>query len=224
MIPRPPSWAYTLLRPVTFLVLPGADRPTLRVQGRPALLLAGLAVWSLATVGALGICARHLTCAEVDRERLVLREQRERLSNEVRRLATAYAEVIRTLPRGLPAEGRVTSAFGARSSPRDESRREFHEGVDIANAAGTPVVATADGVVARAGWHGGYGRRILLRHASGLATLFGHAARLLVRPGESVRRGQTVALMGTTGRSTGPHVHYEVLVEGRAVNPARFTQ
>ena len=100
--------------------------------------------------------------------------------------------------------------------------REFHPGLDIANASGTPIRATADGIVARARRSGGYGNLVMLRHDLGYATLYGHASSLLVKEGELVKRGQVIAAMGSTGRSTGSHVHYEVWFNGRTVNPAKF--
>lgn len=129
-------------------------------------------------------------------------------------------------PMGRPAEGRLSSTYGYRVSPvrGGEDDAEFHGGLDIANAQGTPIRATADGVVQRAGWAGGYGKMVLVRNEHGFSTLYGHASRLAVTAGQRVRRGDIVAYMGTTGRSTGNHVHYEVWRGGRPVNPAPYLQ
>lgn len=134
--------------------------------------------------------------------------------------------LFRFTPRGFPAEGRVTSPFGYRFSPisrgDDAESSEHHSGLDIANSADTPILATADGVVRHAGWSGGYGRMVLIDHDWGYATLYGHTSKVLVAPGAVVRRGQMIAYMGTTGRSTGNHLHYEIWVHGKPVNPTRF--
>lgn len=157
------------------------------------------------------------------------------LSRETDRAAASLREIdefielnrarLRATPSGWPARGWLSSYFGYRLSPMqasDDGNREHHGGLDIAHHKGTPIVATADGVVAQAGWRGGYGQMVMLRHGFGYATLFGHASRLLVRAGQRVRRGQTIALMGSTGRSTGSHLHYEVWVNGRPANPAKY--
>lgn len=100
-----------------------------------------------------------------------------------------------------------------------------HTGVDLANSTGTPIYAAEDGVVQTAGWNaGGYGYYIIIDHGQGLATLYGHNSKLLVSRGERVTRGQLIALMGSTGRSTGPHVHFEVRIGGRRVNPLTYIQ
>ena len=116
---------------------------------------------------------------------------------------------------------RFTSNFGIRSDPFNGSAR-MHAGVDIPGPTGTPVYATADGVVDRAERAGGYGNLVELDHGKGIQTRYGHLSRMLVAPGTHVMRGQLIALMGSTGRSTGPHLHYEVRMDGKAVNPAPF--
>jgi murein DD-endopeptidase MepM/ murein hydrolase activator NlpD len=121
-----------------------------------------------------------------------------------------------------PTEGHVTSLYGYRMDPinrRDGETGEFHSGVDIANSADTLIYATADGTVRAAGWSHGYGQMIVIDHGYGISTLYGHTAKALVKSGEHVARGQVIAYMGTTGRSTGAHLHYEVWQHGRAVNP-----
>jgi len=116
-----------------------------------------------------------------------------------------------------------TSNFGVRSDPF-RGTAAFHAGVDIQCKTGTPVYATADGVVERAERSGGYGNLVELDHGRGIETRYGHLSKLLVTPGTHVKRGQLIALSGSTGRSTGPHLHYEVRIDGRAVNPVPFLQ
>ena len=115
----------------------------------------------------------------------------------------------------------VTSRFGYRTSPFT-GRREFHKGYDIASRQGTPLLATADGVVTYSGKKGLYGNFIVIDHGHGMITRYGHCHKLLKKLGEKVKRWDTIALMGTTGRSTGPHVHYEVHMNGMPVNPVKY--
>ncbi len=125
-------------------------------------------------------------------------------------------------PRGWPVEGPLSARFGIRRNPFGEGY-EFHTGVDLEARYGEPVRATADGTVVFAAHWGGYGNLVILDHGHGLTTLYGHLARISVRVGQAVRRGQIVGRAGNTGRSTGPHVHYEVRVNDRPVNPQRFS-
>ncbi|MDY0162984.1 M23 family metallopeptidase [Desulfobotulus sp.] len=120
-----------------------------------------------------------------------------------------------------PADGWVTSRFGYRTSPFT-GKREFHSGLDIANRIGTAVVATADGVVSFAGDRGAIGLVVTVDHGHGLVTRYGHLHKALVKAGQKVRRGEVIAKMGNSGRSTGPHVHYEVRLNGVPVNPGRY--
>lgn len=122
------------------------------------------------------------------------------------------------IPSIWPTTGVVSSPYGLRWGGTD-----FHPGMDIANDMGTPIVATADGVVEYAGWNsGGYGNMVDINHGNGLMTRYGHASQVVVRVGEHVKRGQLIAYMGSTGFSTGPHVHYEVHVNGNRVNPISY--
>ena len=115
-----------------------------------------------------------------------------------------------------------TSGYGVRSDPF-RGGRAMHAGIDLAGPHGTPIYATADGLVTTAGWNsGGYGNLIKLDHGRGIETRYGHLSQMLVRPGQQVKRGQLIARMGSTGRSTGNHLHYEVRIDGRAVNPIPF--
>ncbi|MFE9690237.1 peptidoglycan DD-metalloendopeptidase family protein [Micromonospora sp. NPDC005806] len=123
---------------------------------------------------------------------------------------------------GRPLAGRLTSRFGVRFDPYYHVW-QLHPGVDLAAPAGTPIVAAMDGRVSRAGWYGGYGNYTCVDHgrAEGqrLSTCYGHQSRLLVSPGQRVRAGQVIGLVGSTGAATGPHLHFEVRLGGRPVNP-----
>ena len=115
-----------------------------------------------------------------------------------------------------------TSGYGVRSDPF-RGGAAMHAGIDLAGPHGTPIYATADGTVTTAGWNsGGYGNLIKVDHGRGIETRYGHLAQMLVRNGQQVKRGQLIGRMGSTGRSTGNHLHYEVRIDGRAVNPIPF--
>jgi len=123
-----------------------------------------------------------------------------------------------SLPAGLPVSARLTSGFGMRAHPIRGGMRA-HSGVDLAAPYGSPIVATADGVIGTAGWSGGYGLLVAISHGDGVQTRYGHLSRLNVAAGQQVRRGDVIGFVGSTGQSTGPHVHYEVRVNGVATNP-----
>jgi murein DD-endopeptidase MepM/ murein hydrolase activator NlpD len=114
-----------------------------------------------------------------------------------------------------PARGVLTSRYGWRY-------RRHHEGIDVAAPRGTPVYAAQEGVVEFAGWRGGYGLAVFIDHGGGVVTVYGHASTLLVRPGQRVKKGQMIARVGCTGRCTGSHLHFEVRIQGRAVNPLPY--
>jgi murein DD-endopeptidase MepM/ murein hydrolase activator NlpD len=117
-----------------------------------------------------------------------------------------------------PVAGRLTSGFGERFHPILGYER-FHAGVDLGAAWGSPIVAAADGQVVSAGWRGGYGQAVSIAHSGGLETLYGHMSRIAVHSGELVHRGELIGYVGSTGLSTGPHLHFEVTRNGRPVNP-----
>ncbi len=129
--------------------------------------------------------------------------------------------LFRSTPHLWPTNGYLTSHFGHRLSPFS-GLDDWHKGVDIAGSPGSPIRATADGVVQLAGWAGGYGKIVVVDHGYGYSTRYGHNRQILVKRGDKVKRGQILALMGSTGNATGPHCHCEVWDLGRAANPRRF--
>ena len=158
------------------------------------------------TVAALDKAADHL-----ERE---VRHINDRLRSDILRLAS--------IPRGLPVNGYVTDGFGMRRNPFNGEGREVHEGLDIAVDFGTPVTATADGLVIYAAPHAGYGNLVIVYHSNGITTRYGHLSRISSEAGQRVRRGDQIGNAGSTGRSTGPHVHYEIRENDQAVDPLRY--
>jgi murein DD-endopeptidase MepM/ murein hydrolase activator NlpD len=135
-------------------------------------------------------------------------------------LSRTLTEAVR--PEGRPVlEGYISSPFGGRADPFD-GHEAVHRGVDIAGQMGSEVLAVATGVVTRAGPASGYGNLVEINHGSGYSTRYGHNQEVLVTVGDTVTRGQLIARMGSTGRSTGPHVHFEVLRNGQQVDPLLF--
>jgi murein DD-endopeptidase MepM/ murein hydrolase activator NlpD len=124
-------------------------------------------------------------------------------------------------PTMWPVEGPVTGSFGERIDPFN-GEGAFHTGVDISTAYGQPVIAPADGMVVFAGDAGGYGRLVILEHGQGISTRFGHLANYAIAVGQSVRRGDVIGYVGRSGRSTGPHLHYEVRIHNVPVNPHKY--
>ena len=125
-------------------------------------------------------------------------------------------------PAGAPiVKGWMSSPYGERVDPIS-GKKAWHEGMDFAGAKGSEVIAVANGVVVFAGYRDGYGKMVEISHGKDMRTRYGHHKEVLVHAGQSVKRGDVIALMGSSGRSTGPHVHFEVLKEGRPVNPARY--
>ena len=121
-----------------------------------------------------------------------------------------------------PVVGHVSSGFGMRRHPVLGFSR-LHKGMDFAAAYGSPIVAAADGVIAFAGWHGGHGKFVQIRHGGGMGTGYGHMSRIVAQPGAHVAQGQLIGYVGSTGLSTGPHLHYEVYRGGVAIDPARVS-
>ena len=157
-------------------------------------------------------------------ESSALRKRMENLDTSFDRLEQAWGERLKVLastPSLAPVSGFFSDGFGWRRDPLDGSR-EFHKGVDIVAPTGTPVRAPADGLVTAAGRMAGYGEMIHLAHGFGMGTRYGHLSRLMVSPGQRVKRGDVIGLVGSTGHSTGPHLHYEVFRTGVQVDPRKY--
>jgi len=148
-------------------------------------------------------------------------ERQELSVQELTRYFEDQKDLLASTPSIWPARGFVTSDFGVRLDPYT-AERAMHNGLDIANAPGTPVMAPSDGVVIFDGTEGGYGNVLVIDHGFGVRTRYGHLAKIFVKAGDHVKRGQKVAAIGNTGRSTGPHLHYEVRVNGIPENPRKF--
>ncbi len=136
--------------------------------------------------------------------------------------ADKYLKTIRYLPIGKPVTGgTVSSKFGKRKDPLNH-RSAFHTGVDIRAKKGDPIHATADGVVLKAFRNGGYGNYVVIDHGNGYTSSFAHMQKYMVHKGDKVKRGQLIGLVGSTGRSTGSHLHYEIALKDKPINPANF--
>jgi len=129
--------------------------------------------------------------------------------------------VLAATPSIWPTKGWLSSRFGQRNSPFT-GKKEFHDGIDICARMSTPIVVTADGVVAFSGWERGYGRVVKIDHGYGLGSKYAHLKKSLVKKGQHVKRGETIGLVGNSGKTTGVHLHYEVHVDGAPVNPLRY--
>ncbi len=133
----------------------------------------------------------------------------------------AQKSILACTPSIRPTDGWLSSGFGYRISPFT-NRREFHKGIDIATRIGTPVITSADGLVVHASKEGNFGKMIAINHGYNLKTRYGHLSKIRIKKGQHVKRGQIIGEVGNTGRCTGPHLHYEVLLNGVPVNPLRF--
>lgn len=190
--------------------------------------------------------AKTMDDKKADGEKIVMSETPGELLREMRRLDERLDKQIRLVvalrsefmnqaygavssvvnptaetPNIWPVAGPISSYYGYRTSPGGIGST-FHEGVDIAGDYGTPISATAAGTVTQAGWVGGYGYLVEVKHADGIVTRYGHNSAVLVYEGQHVDQGSMIALMGSTGNSTGPHCHYEVRIHGEAVDPMYF--
>ena len=187
------------------------------------------------SVGGPDPLAAELTVSSIDAER---KQQLVRMHQELQRLELGIAHeegdirhlsahlkerqtLLNFTPSVWPVRGWISSRFGYRVSPFT-GRRELHRGLDIVNRAGTPIVVTADGQVVFAGYKGGYGKMVIVDHGVGKVTKYGHLSKIDVQNGDSVIRGQELGRLGSTGRSTGPHLHYEVVLNGKVVNPVDY--
>ena len=160
-----------------------------------------------------------------------LTKELDRLSREMSDRSKSFQELVDQLqakrsvlastPTIWPVKGWLTAGFGYRRSPFT-GLRQMHDGVDISNTVGTPVIAPADGIVSYTGPLGGFGNVISIDHGHRIGTFYGHLLQQKVSQGQRVRRGDIIALVGTTGRATGPHLHYEIQVNGTPVDPSRY--
>lgn len=147
-------------------------------------------------------------------------ELRRQSQENVRNLLNDQVSISRATPKGWPTKGWLTSYFGMRKSPFT-GRRVMHEGLDIAANTGTPIVATADGIVARVKYSPGYGKMLIIDHGYGYRTIFGHNSKILVKAGQQIKRGDLIAKVGNTGQSTGSHLHYELRLNGVPIDPRK---
>ena len=157
---------------------------------------------------------------EIDRIREAISLRRDS-QEQIRGFLNDQSSLLAATPFGRPTNGWITSGFGMRNSPFSGVRK-MHEGIDIACRTGTPVIATADGIVSRAQSVEGYGKLVVVDHGYGYQTFYAHNSRIHVKVGDRVKRGQKIAAVGSTGSSTGPHVHYEVRLNQIPVNPYKF--
>ena len=157
---------------------------------------------------------------EIDRLTESVREEGENL-RALERLISRAGKALASLPSRWPVRGTINSEFGGRRSPWAKGS-EFHSGIDIGAERGTPVHAPAAGTVAFAGAHAEYGLAVIVDHGADLRTVYGHLSKITVTAGEKLARGAELGLTGNSGRSSGPHLHYEILVKDRPVNPRAY--
>ena len=162
----------------------------------------------------------HQLRTDIERLESEATSQEESLSELVKLLQSKKEMLVHT-PSIWPVHGWVTSGFGFRTNPFT-GLNQMHEGLDISNRIGTPVIATADGIVSDTGKDFSHGNVVVVSHGFGMTSRYFHLNKVFVRAGQKVKRGDKVAEIGTTGRSTGPHLHYEVRVNGIPANPARY--
>ncbi|RJR36535.1 MAG: M23 family metallopeptidase [Desulfobacteraceae bacterium] len=159
----------------------------------------------------------HDTLSDIRSEISLQKNEKIELSD----LLETQKSILACTPSIWPARGWVSSTFGNRISPFT-NEKEFHSGMDISAKAESPIISAADGVVLETGTDYGYGKVIRISHGHGYKTTYAHVSRYLVKPGQRVKRGQQIATVGSTGRSTGPHLHYEISLNGLPVNPNRY--
>ena len=161
---------------------------------------------------------------DVDIENLMgeIQKASERV-DEIKNYLRIQKDLYLATPKGFPVEGDISSPYGRRKNPFG-GERTFHSGVDISGPPGTPIRATADGVVSYSGWTQYSGYVVLIEHGCGFSTAYAHNRSNTVKVGQRVKRGEIIGYIGSTGKSTGPHVHYGVWEKGKSVNPSKFLQ
>ncbi|MGQ9569850.1 MAG: M23 family metallopeptidase [Thermodesulfovibrionales bacterium] len=142
---------------------------------------------------------------------------------EIKSYLKLQKDIYLATPIGMPVNGYITSPYGIREHPKTKAE-EFHSGIDITSEPGTPIRATADGIVSFSGWNGGSGNLVVLEHGFGYCTLYAHNKLNTVKVGEKVKRGDIIGYIGSTGNATGPHVHYEIWKDGNSINPKRYIE
>ena len=140
---------------------------------------------------------------------------------EINEFLHAQKDIFKATPRAMPADGSISSHFGTREDPRS-AEDKFHAGIDVRAPSGSPIRATADGIVSFSGWSGKNGNLVALEHGFGFRTIYAHNRVNIVKIGQSVKRGDVIGNVGTTGNATGSHIHYEVWKDGKPVNPGKF--
>jgi len=143
-------------------------------------------------------------------------------NSEFEKYLEEFKRTISNTPIGSPIEGRITSSFGIRSNPFFGEKRESHKGLDISARHGSPVRCTADGKVVFAGYKGDYGKLVIISHGGDYETLYGHLSEILVKEGQEVKANTFIGKVGSTGRSSGPHLHYEIHKNDKKINPKTF--
>lgn len=167
-----------------------------------------------------GVLKRLSPVEELNRLGDSVKEQTDSL-RALERLMARAGRMLASLPTRWPVRGSVNSEFGTRQSPWQQGR-EFHSGIDIRAGSGSPIYAPAAGTVVHAGGAQDYGTAIVLDHGQDIRSLYGHLSKVSVQPGQRVVRGAVIGYTGNTGRSSGPHLHYEIMVKGQAVNPRAY--
>ena len=140
---------------------------------------------------------------------------------EIKEYLHIHRDIYLSTPKGFPVHGNISSPFGMREHPTSGAEN-FHTGIDLAISSRNPVRATADGIVSFSGRNGGSGNLVVLEHGHGYTTLYAHNSSLAVKIGQKVKRGDIISYSGSTGNSTGPHVHYEIWKDGKPVNPINY--
>jgi len=186
-------------------------------------LLSGLETVEQGASGGVG--GASSTLQNPDKDNFIF-EWKDKLAKRVNLLSQKWEEkkaVLKITPTILPVKGIPTAGFGSRKNPFGDGG-EFHTGIDISCPAGRPVYASADGMVVEANFSGGLGKCVTIFHGLGISTKYGHLSKIVVKEGQKVKRGTLIGYTGSTGRSTGPHLHYEVLLNGKPVNPLEYIQ